>query len=78
MNVVAMADLTDADKAILAELRAGARTQSYIVDETGLSRTHVRNRLQLMEARGWVRNIHPKTALWELVTDPMASDDEDA
>jgi DNA-binding IclR family transcriptional regulator len=69
-----MDDRTPADEDILEILREGARTQSYIVDETGLSRTHVRNRLQLMEAYGWVENLHEKTALWELRNDP----DEDA
>lgn len=64
-----MADPTRADRAILAVLREGARTQGYIVDHTDFSRTHVRNRLQIMEARGWVRNLHEATALWELRDD---------
>lgn len=71
-----MVDRTDADEQILRFLREGARTQSYIVDETGFSRTHIRNRLQLMEARGWVENIHEKSALWELRNDPDEKDEE--
>ncbi len=71
-----MVDRTDADEQILRLLREGARTQSYIVDETGFSRTHIRNRLQLMEARGWVENIHEKSALWELRNDPDEKDEE--
>lgn len=70
-----MADRTPADEEILDELREGARTQAYIVEQTGLSRTHVRNRLQLMEARGWARNLHEQTALWELVDDPAEGED---
>lgn len=65
-----MAERTDADEAILDELRQGARTQAYLVDETGYSRQYIRQRLQIMEAREWVENIHEKTALWELRQDP--------
>ncbi len=77
MNVGKMADRTDADEQILDLLREGARTQAYLVDETGFSRTHVRNRLQLMEARGWVENLHRQSALWELRTDPDEVDGEE-
>jgi DNA-binding IclR family transcriptional regulator len=72
-----MPDRTDADDQILALLREGARTQAYLVDETGFSRTHVRNRLQLMEARGWVENLHEQSALWELRTDPDEADGDE-
>lgn len=75
-NVDEMADRTNADEQILEELREGARTQAYIVEQTGLSRTHVRNRLQLMEARGWAENLHEQTALWELQSDPGEGDEE--
>jgi hypothetical protein len=62
MDVGEMPDRTDADEQILDLLREGARTQAYLVDETG--------RLQLMEARGWVENLHRQSALWELKADP--------
>jgi len=72
-----MADRTDADEAILDELRQGARTQAYLVDETGYSRQYIRQRLQIMEARDWVENLHEKTALWELRNDPDEEDEGD-
>ena len=65
-----MAGRTDADEKILDVLREGARTQAYIAEQTDISRTHIRNRLQIMEAHGWVQNLHEQTALWELIDDP--------
>jgi len=70
-----MANRTNADEKILEVLREGARTQAYIAEQTDISRTHIRNRLQIMEAHGWVQNLHEQTALWELVDDPNGDDE---
>ncbi|WP_369682187.1 helix-turn-helix transcriptional regulator [Haladaptatus sp. AB618] len=67
--------LTNVDKEILALLRKGRATQSYIVDETGRSRQYVHNRLGILTAAGYLKNIHAKTALYELVGDPLADEE---
>ena len=70
-----MVSLTDVDKEILELLREGRATQSYIVDETGFSRQHIHNRLGILAAAGYLENIHAKTALYELVDDPLADEE---
>ena len=67
--------LTNVDKEILDLLREGRATQSYIVDEIGRSRQYVHNRLGILTAAGYLENIHPKTALYELVGDPLADEE---
>lgn len=62
--------LTDADHAILDLLAEGRCTQGYLADETGLSRQHVYNRLNVLTAAGYVEKVHDSTALYELVNDP--------
>lgn len=69
-RVINAGDLTDADRSILDELREGARTKKYIIDETGLHRNTVGNRLDVLEAGDVVRSLHDTTALYELVDDP--------
>lgn len=63
-------DLTDADHAILDHLAEGRCTQGYIVEETGLSRQQVYNRLNVLTAAEYVRRVHKPTALYELIEDP--------
>lgn len=75
MSVTTVMDLTDTDREIIDVLREGARTQAYIVDETGYSRQHVYNRLQVLQAGGWVDRIHDRSALYDLARDP---EDEEA
>ena len=70
-----MVSLTTVDKEILEILRAGRATQSYIVDEIGRSRQYVHNRLGILTAAGYLKNIHTKTALYELVGDPLANEE---
>nr|WP_227356086.1 winged helix-turn-helix domain-containing protein [Haladaptatus salinisoli] len=70
-----MVSLTDVDKEILELLRDGRATQSYIVDETGRSRQYVHTRLGILAAAGYLENIHAKTALYELVSDPLANEE---
>ncbi|WP_049972629.1 winged helix-turn-helix transcriptional regulator [Haladaptatus cibarius] len=67
--------LTNVDKEILELLREGRATQSYIVDEIGRSRQYVHNRLGILTAAGYLENIHAKTALYELVGDPLAGEE---
>ena len=72
--------LTDADRKILDELQAGARTKKALVDATGLHRNTVGNRLDVLEAGEAIRCIHETTALYELLDDPRekrSSDGED-
>ena len=76
VDVIDADDLTDADRAILDELQAGARTKKYIIDKTGLHRNTVGNRIDVLEAGDIVRSLHGTTALYELVDDPR--DDVDA
>lgn len=62
--------LTDADEEILDLLEEGARTQGYLVDETGMSRQHVHNRLKILLAGDYLKLIHESTALYEIREDP--------
>lgn len=63
-------DLTDLDEALIAELEKGARTQGFLVDATEEPRYKVHERLKLLEAAGYIENIHTNTALYELRTNP--------
>jgi DNA-binding Lrp family transcriptional regulator len=73
-----MVTLTEVDKEIIALLRDGRATQSYIVDETGRSRQYIHNRLGILAAAEIVENIHPKTALYELIDDPLEGEENGA
>jgi DNA-binding IclR family transcriptional regulator len=68
--------LTDQDHKILDLLSEGRCTQKYIVDETGIPRHKVHERLKIYDTVGLARNLHETTALWELVRDPREDDDE--
>ena len=62
-----MTELSRADVEILRRLHDyGSVTQGYLVSETEYSRTHIHQRLKLLERSGWVKNIHENTALWTL------------
>ncbi|KAB1187500.1 MULTISPECIES: MarR family transcriptional regulator [Haloferax] len=71
-------NLTGTDKAILDVLKRGRggedpwgiATKGYLVDETDFSRNSVYNRLEVLEARGYVKLIHEPTRLFEFVSDP--------
>lgn len=62
--------LSKVDRAILDELHQGARTKGYLVDHTGFSRNSVYNRLEVLEAAGFVECIHESTRLFKLREDP--------
>lgn len=62
-------ELTALDEAILDELETGARTQGFLVDATEEPRYKVHERLKLLEAAGYIENIHKNTALYEIQTD---------
>lgn len=67
-------DLRPADKAILDVLKEGRATKGLIVDETGYSRNTVYNRLEVLQAAGYVELVHESTRLFGLVSDPRESD----
>lgn len=67
-------DLRPADKAILDVLTEGRATKGLIVDETGYSRNTVYNRLEVLQAAGYVKLVHESTRLFELVSDPRDDD----
>lgn len=63
-------DLTETDKAILDELQKGRATKGALVDWTGYSRNSVYNRLEVLEAAGYVECVHEGTRLFKVVSDP--------
>jgi DNA-binding transcriptional ArsR family regulator len=63
-------DLSDADRAILDQLKRGARTKGYLVDHTGYHRNTIGQSLKVLEAAEIVKSIHESTALYEVVEDP--------
>jgi uncharacterized membrane protein len=63
-------ELTKSDRAILDVLADGRATKGYLVDETGLSRNTVYNRLEVLTMGNYVRTVHEPTRLFELVKDP--------
>lgn len=63
-------DLTETDKAILDELQKGRATKGALVEWTGYSRNSVYNRLEVLEAAGYVECVHEGTRLFEVVSDP--------
>lgn len=63
-------DLTQTDRAILDTLAEGRATKGALVDWTGYSRNSIYNRLEVLEAAGFVDCIHNGTRLFELVDDP--------
>lgn len=65
-----MVRLKDVDKQLLDLFHEGDRTQSYLVDETGYTRQYIHQRLEVLEAAGYIENIHAKSALYHLITDP--------
>ena len=70
-------ELDDVDRTILDFLQEGARTQSYMVDNSEYTRQDFYRRFQILVALGYVRKIHDKTALYELVRDPRTIDDQE-
>jgi DNA-binding MarR family transcriptional regulator len=67
-------DLNPTDRAILAMLREGRCTPSFIADEHDYSRQNVTNRLNRLVEHGHVRKVH--TGLYELVDDPESTEQE--
>ena len=72
-----MVRLKDVDKQILDLFHEGDRTQSYLVDETGYTRQYIHQRLEVLEAAGYIENIHAKSALYHLLTDPRENTEDD-
>jgi len=63
-------DLTKTDRAILDELRDGRATKGALVEWTGYSRNSIYNRLEVLEAAGFIKCVHDGTRLFQLVSDP--------
>jgi DNA-binding IclR family transcriptional regulator len=63
-------DLGNADEAILNQLHNGRATKGALVDWTAYSRNTIYNRLEVLEAAGFVECVHEGTRLFELVEDP--------
>jgi len=63
-------DLTEVDEAILNELQEGRATKGALVRWTGYSRNSIYNRLEVLEAAGYVECVHEGTRLFELSEDP--------
>lgn len=68
-------DLSNVDEAILDQLQEGRATKGALVDWTGYSRNSIYNRLEVLEAAGFVECIHEGTRLFKLVDDPREDDD---
>lgn len=66
-------NLRPADEDILDVLKEGRATKGLIVDETGYSRNTIYNRLEVLQAAGYVKVAHEPTRLFELVSDPRDS-----
>jgi hypothetical protein len=65
-------DLGDVDQAILDELHNGRATKGALTDWTGYSRNSIYNRLEVLEAAGFITCVHEGTRLFELKQDPRA------
>lgn len=63
-------NLTETDEEILELLGNGRCTPGYLVDETGISRQQIHNRLNVLLAADYIRKVHEPTGLYELVEDP--------
>ena len=63
-------DLTETDERILTMLSNGRCTAGYLIDETGVSRQQIHNRLNVLLAADYIRKVHEPTGLYELVEDP--------
>lgn len=67
-------DLRPADKQILDQLKEGRATKGALVDWTEFSRNTIYNRLEVLEAAGYITCVHDGTRLFELVNDPREDD----
>lgn len=69
--VTSESELNETDREVLDELQHGARTKGFLVDETGRHRNTIGMRLEVLEAKDFIRCIHEPTALYELADDPQ-------
>jgi len=63
-------ELTETDRKVLDLLNEGRCTPGYLIDETGISRQQIHNRLNVLLAADYVQKVHEPTGLYELVEDP--------
>ena len=66
MSKAMTVDIGATDRAILSELRQGARTQGYLIDNTAHTRGQIQRRLDVLRAGGYIEKIHDGTALYEI------------
>ena len=66
---------SETDQKILDTLREGRNIPSNIADDIGVSRQYVQQRLQILEAANYIRNIG--RGVYEVVDDPREEDDEE-
>lgn len=64
----------DADEKILDQLASRRNLPQNLANELGYSRQYVQNRLQILKAAGYVKNVGG--GLYELVNDPRDSTGE--
>lgn len=67
---------SETDRKILDTLHEGRNIPSNIADDIGVSRQYVQQRLQILEAAGYITNIG--RGVYELVDDPQDTEDADA
>lgn len=68
-------ELNDADEKILDQLASGRNLPQNLANELGYSRQYIQNRLQMLKAADYVKNVGG--GLYELVDDPRDSTGED-
>lgn len=69
-------ELNDADEKILDQLASGRNLPQNLANELGYSRQYIQNRLQMLKAADYVKNVGG--GLYELVDDPRdGGTDED-
>lgn len=61
-------ELNDADEKIIDQLASGRNLPQNLANELGYSRQYIQNRLQMLKAADYVKNVGG--GLYELVDDP--------
>lgn len=68
-GVLTPEQLKDPERAIVEELRNGARTKGYLVEQTGYHRNTIYRGLDRLEAADIVVCLHDRTSLYQLDSD---------
>jgi predicted transcriptional regulator len=72
-------ELSETEATIVVVLREGRARTEYMAAEIEYSRSHLNTMLQILLAKGVIRNVHAPTALYESVNKSMktATDNND-